>query len=341
MEFIKNSQIQANETSFFYEKLASEMIVSLRKDRSQKELSELLGYRFNQVGKWESGATRCSWNDFFLVCKINDICLEENILEHFCWSPPQREFKDHKYIINHLLHFFGHANLTDASRSLHRSKPVISRWQRGVVEPSLSDVLQFIDSKPFILVNWIRSLLHEDLAILSTKIEIEKTTLTGLLSHPVVPIVNACLHLEEYKQFQTHSNEWISKKIAEPIENVEMALKILENFHIVEYRNQKFWSYLTNLSMYRIPNFRVLTKHLTRKMANLFDEGAAHTPNLKRPSMSSTSLHPLSDEAAIRLVESISRFHREISKIALDDKGIKTHVRALVLHSIDCEISGR
>lgn len=325
------------ESSDYYERLSIEVLIALRGKLQQKELSKNLGFTFNQVGKWESGVTNINWRDFKSVCFTSKIPIDTIIREQFIWSSSPKDIYENKSIVAILMSFFGYDKLNDIAADFHKSKPVFSRWLNSKIEPSLAEVLQIIDLKPFLLVHWLRSVLGKDLELLRQKIEFEKTVLSGLLSHPVAALVNACLHLEEYKLMKEHSSAWMANKISEPKDQIENALLNLVTFGIIEFKNGKYKSYFSSLSTYKVSGLRVLTKHLTKKMGMLFDSKQPRIPNFERPSMSSTSLHPLSNEASLKMVEVIAKFHRDINQIAKEDSGIKTHVRAIVLHSVDCE----
>ena len=60
-----------------YQQLAEQIVRHLRGDITQRQLSANLGFTFNQVGKWESGATQIKWDDFLYLCKILEVPIEK------------------------------------------------------------------------------------------------------------------------------------------------------------------------------------------------------------------------------------------------------------------------
>ena len=64
---------------FYYENLKYKLLHAVRGEHSQMSLSKSLGYTFNQYHKWETGLKTINLEEFFELCKILEIDIENFI----------------------------------------------------------------------------------------------------------------------------------------------------------------------------------------------------------------------------------------------------------------------
>lgn len=60
-----------------YRSIESALLKSLRRSRSQRTISDALGYKINQYHRWETGRVRLKWLDFVAICEISNINLSQ------------------------------------------------------------------------------------------------------------------------------------------------------------------------------------------------------------------------------------------------------------------------
>ena len=178
-----------------YQNLAKEIVVGLRGQLSQRDLSAKLGFQFNQVGKWEAGATLFHWQDFTKLCEVLEIPWRKHAGEVFLFhSTPE----DHSFpIFSILCQFHGPLDLDDVATALHKSRSSIQRLLHDQVKLDFVDVLRLMDYRPYVLQSWLtRFIALSQLPSAGEKFDHETTMFKSLLSLPWAPIVNAALRLE-------------------------------------------------------------------------------------------------------------------------------------------------
>lgn len=97
------------ETPDFYSQLSREIIIHLRGGRTQTELSSLLGYSFNQVSKWESGATLFLWQNFIDLNEALQLPWSKNFNDCFAFNTNLKV--EERPVFEILSHFFGFSDI--------------------------------------------------------------------------------------------------------------------------------------------------------------------------------------------------------------------------------------
>ncbi len=319
-----------------YSELSRQILQRMRGEESQAQLSERLGYSYNQVGKWESGHTHFSWQDFVHLCQVQGIDWQASLRGIFLICTDVDLNKTG--IVQVLRDFYGLMDLVELAKCMNKSLSSARRLLTSQVKVDFADVLNLLDRRPLLLLSWLETFLAvEDLPLLQAKIQHRRQVHQGLLQFPWAPEVNAALQLEGYRELSSHSSEWICKVTRLSPRHVDIALRELEHSGLILKRGDKYLSLLRDMSFMRVPNFRRVSEHLNQRIANSFKSQAANTPDPSNPSISSTRIYPLSSEAAQRLAKAMVAFHNQVGEILKSDTGPKTHVRLLVMHSVDTQ----
>src|ERR1041385_2422027 len=119
-----------------YKTLAEEVLCQLRGELSQRQLSEKLGYTFNQIGKWESGAVRIKWDDFLRLAQVVNVPIEQGF-RHLFWNF-DGEFGATRSIRSLIQHFY--LKTIRGPWSPHSMK----KWLRGDSFPDLCAVFEML-----------------------------------------------------------------------------------------------------------------------------------------------------------------------------------------------------
>lgn len=90
------------------EKTVRSLIRGMRGSRTQLQMSQELGYKFNQWHKWESGQKAVSWEDFKKICANQNIALLQAL--QASWSSVEtlmykNVFLDIKYVLCEIFSF--------------------------------------------------------------------------------------------------------------------------------------------------------------------------------------------------------------------------------------------
>jgi len=311
--------------------LAMNLCTILRGCKSQRQASEELGFSFNQLGKWESGATRVSWEDFVRLAGANGISIEEKFRKSFLWifdgefTPPN--------CVHVLIRFFGWQSTSEVAKSIGRHRSAVERWLSGATKPQLTDMLQMMDARAGALTGWLLSFVDpKDLYRLGDSYVKDLLAMEALLDNPEALLVNAALHCTQV-QSSTNPIPIIERLTGLNHRSVEIALDQLLRSGYVFRKDKRLFSVRQDLTFLRHPKFRQVTKYLTQMAAERFPAGAPAQVNIKNPSVSSSRIAALSESANKKLSDLIVRFHLEASAILSQDPDPKDHIRIVLLHS--------
>lgn len=321
----------------FYARLSREILVLLRGARPQTELSEKLGYSFNQVGKWESGATVFHWDDFTHVCEVVGISWRQYFQEVFLLHSDMKP--DEQSVFQILNLFFGETNTGKLAERLGKSRSSVSRLLHGDVKADFSEIMRMMDMRPYVLCSWLSKFMDiSKVEMLQERVQAESRLFQGLLVTPWAPLVNAALGLEAYRTSSEHSDALLAIKTGLNEEQVRTALVKLVECGVVEKRGEKYVGLVREMTFLRVPEFRRVTQFTGRLITDAFQASKPMKPNIENPSLSSSRVYPLSSAASKRIAEALIRFHHEVSDIMKSDDGVKDHVRAILIHDLDLEL---
>ena len=130
-----------------FKQTSREVIRNLRGKRSQLQLSQKLGFRGNQIYRWESGQRDVAWTDFL---RLSRACRKDVLQSLHRVFGPQAQIDDARALVYFLI---GESTLISLSRETGISRQALSRWLKGQSEPSLAQV--------FLLVHHCHHVLHE------------------------------------------------------------------------------------------------------------------------------------------------------------------------------------
>src|SRR4051812_5121738 len=117
-----------------FDLIARETVVAARGKLSQRALSRKLGYRTNQVYRWESGQRQVSWPQFAELCRATGLDLRGALRKLGCY---QKDPTDTGTLVRFLL---GEAKLAAVAKVSGVSRFSLMRWRNGTATPSLRGI---------------------------------------------------------------------------------------------------------------------------------------------------------------------------------------------------------
>jgi len=324
---IQDSKGQPLVQALDYNQLAIEIIRQLRGDLSQRDLSQKLGFSYNQIGKWESLVTQIKWDDFLHLAKTLNIPIEKHFREYFFWSL-EEEFSPALSL--RVLSMY----MNSRPIGWQRPKSLIEKWINGASMPDLSEVLMMMDSKPWVLIDWLSRFL--DCSKISSLTQEYKRTLSILdvyFDNPVCSMVNAALQLQSYQALEAHDENLIAKETSCSHEEIRQALAVMLKFGTVILENGIYHTVVTEPSFLRHPKGRMVTQYVTGLAAKRFSTLTPPKVNLTNPSVSAVRVTAMSSQASKKILDLMVKFHNDVSQVLKDDKEPKDHVRLMVLHN--------
>ena len=320
-----------------YDLLAQQILIELRGELSQTQLSQNLGFSFNQVGKWESGVTNITWSDFIDICTDRKINWQESFNKTFSFHTGMLVERDNVFEI--LSKFWDKNDSAGLMKALSKSISTVVRLKADSSKITMSDVLKLADVRPFVLNVWLGQFLKPmNLKEFQPKYEREQLILSGLVTLPWTPLVNACFWLVPYQELEEHSDLWIAKKIGLSEAQVKKSIQVLHAHDIIFLSDGKFKSTIKDFTFMRREEVRLVTQFVLQKMTQAFSTNAPVQPNYLKPSLNSQKIYPVSLEASKKIADTLVEFHHKINEILKTDQGHLEHVRVINIQSVDLEL---
>lgn len=308
-----------------YFDLGIEVIRQLRGELSQRELSRRLGYSFNQVGKWDSGATQIKFADFLQIAAAMGIPVEEKMRGFFYTF--QSDFNEE----NCLRAMSGVLGL-----SMQEESPAVSRlqeWLKGSLKPDLWEVLELLDLRPSLLVGWLSEFV--DCGKIEPIRPIYETFLSvieSLRRYPVSGLIVAAIQLQAYQDLERHDDFLLARHSACSVQELREALQYLLSAGAIGFDGKKFFNHPVQygFSGLQSSGLRGMTKFaidLASKRYSLTPAKVDPNTNVGQSAFRSVAL---SREGSFRARELILKFHSEMAELVEQDKGQKCNVQVIM-----------
>ncbi|MCB9026344.1 MAG: helix-turn-helix transcriptional regulator [Bdellovibrionaceae bacterium] len=313
-----------------YPLLSQEILTFLRAKKSQRELSQLLGYSYNQVGKWESGATKLKWTDFLKLCETLNIPMQVHMSNYLGKNTEKIDLKKMAY---HLLNSHG---LLDLNNKRICNK--LHKWTQAKTPFYFADFLELLDSNPSSLFAWLMFFVDgSQLPTIKKSFEHFQTCMDAVADDPILIYVNAALHLQSYQDLLEHNEILLAQHACVQVAQLREALSVLRSLGIIFYDGKKYYPcpFDFSFSNLRHKNLRKFHKYSTL-LAGL-GYPLAPTPLEKyknaNASVSSIRVNAISESAAEKISVLVNKFHNEAADVISNDTEPKQNVQIIVFHS--------
>jgi transcriptional regulator with XRE-family HTH domain len=318
---------------FYYSNVKFKLLASIRGNVSQKDLSEKLGFNFNQVHKWEAGTKGMSLEDFSKYCLYFGISLDKHfatIFSFFC------EGLDQKEIFEKMYKAFGPVDKKELAELLQVNKSTLYRWFDGKGAPDFALILYWIDKRTQYLPDLIVHLVGEQnsWSIISDKKEVVDRRLK-YSQYPLLPAVEGFLHLDSYLNLDEHSNQAIADGLNISIADVVDCLAELVRCEEIIMVNGLYTinTGKTDIGHVDVASSAKLAKFWTQKCVERFNtedgipKGTGNSNNLW-----AYRVLPVPAEIEAELKEKLMICLREISELADSYEHGEGQVKALITH---------
>lgn len=324
--------------SIDYQKLSREIVRQMRGQRTQREFSSALGFGFNQVGKWESGATHISWNDFVHIANTAAIDVEAHY-RHFFWN-----FAGEFNAVN--VTTFANTSAEQAVQQPHWSSSTVRRWLRGQATPDFADVLYLIDARRSLLLGWLERFLDCDaLPELAGPAAAFRALVDLVGMNPRCVYVNAALNLKAYRDLEVHDELMLARHSAcASVQELRQTLEQLQGHGLVFFDGKKYHTagYDFSFSTTRSPKLRSMTVSATQLVAERYSRlpiGVREQREVYNPAVSSVRIVAMSEAAAQKASKLYDRLAAEIGRLVEEDKDPKTNVQIFIDHCFPTTIN--
>lgn len=315
-----------------YSQLKREILLSLRGEKTQQELSRELGFSFNQVGKWEADLKILKWSDFAAMILKLDRPLKELLRDLFYLV--SEDPADAVNVLRCLRNFNSFDSIESMAASLGRHPSVLKRWLSGTTEPDVEAVFQLMDLRPEVFTGFVTALVPlETVPSLRARMA-QFQAEANALAEPQTTLVALCLELEEYKKLSRHSDAFISDKTGLSLSTVRRGLQHLEDCGNLHF-NGRIYSRKAYVSHWRdkyfVAKFR---RYWTEKSLQRLSHGTGlpHS-RFDRSNLGGFLSVSVSDHAAKQITELLAKLSEELQQIVANDKRPSDQLRIVVFDS--------
>ena len=215
-------------TGIQIDRVKRELLQALRGRRSQEQVSQRLGYGFNQVYRWESGKTRMGWSQFVEYCRVCHRPLAKALQFVGVEAVESRE------LVRGLVSTASRPSRLAAVVGVSRF--TWSRWSTGRGEPTLDHVLRLIHVYFGLLPEFAARLLGEEkqLPVIQDELDRRARERRTLYATPEAGTVLAALELASYAKLRSHQDAWVAKAAGLDVADARASLQDLKRAGIIE-----------------------------------------------------------------------------------------------------------
>ena len=317
-----------------YNKLIRTLLRSIRGKRTQKDLSRILGFKFNQWHKWESGLKVLTWSDLVNLCKTLELPLD--LAVNRVLGDPDFPVANGPRLIREIQDkYLGRSGSQTSVAGLSPSKR--KRIFSGKQEPDLALILQILDEHTSSLPIFLDALCPNfDEPRTQRQIRAIKQQLRNEADTPWLSAVEAALETRIYKFAAHHEDEIISTLLGLPRPVVVDALKTLAASGAIELKDGKYALSVKRVDMEGdLSASARLARFWTALTLHRFDTPDG-IPSSRRGW--TYRIFPVSAQAQQELREAVRQLSGRITESATRDRDReKTSVQVLMMHLFDDE----
>lgn len=265
-----------------FQTLEREILQAIRGSRSQTDLSHELGFKYNQLYRFERGLVRLSWSDSIKICHHCGIDMKSSFELFF-----DRNLEPF-VATNVVKTLIGNNSLEFIAKAVQKPKRTIQRWLDGETEPLFQDILKLI----YKCTNWLFEFAAhitrgKGLPTYAHEIEVRRLERTFHFDHPEFAGIIRAFELTDYERAKTHSDTFVAKKTGLTPEHTKALIQKALKLGIIKKTQGKYT--IVNKSLTTagdIDGKRKVLLHWMQRQMN----GIEHTADFKGDPIKSSYL---------------------------------------------------
>jgi transcriptional regulator with XRE-family HTH domain len=304
------------------QKTQTEILQAMRGKLSSSALSVKLGYRFNQVARWEKGERRLLWTDFVALCEARRLPLAEQMRHHLGYEGDLHASGPFTKTL------LGGKSIDEAAKATKLSRSKISRWLNGKATPTFLETYQLLRLaiNPFGFFERLVDLSQVPSLAKDYRLFQRQRELAHAL--PYLDAIMEALLVRSYREAGKHNAEALASAAGLSVEGLHSALASLEEAGMVEKKAGKYQAREIGI------DYSADKEQMTKMILHWLREATRAIENLPaRPlkgSLAAFSVFSLSKEGHEKALAAFREFNRSIHAIGTEDKGPKEKVFVLV-----------
>ncbi len=331
-----------------FSQLKVDFLRAARAPLSQKKWNQVLGFKFNQVLKWETHQKNFNWSDFCFVCEKANLPLSQLLQKHF--NILSNDYHGSTILSLILKYFYPNQSLDDVALEMNLHVSCLRRWQRKVGEPDIEFIFKLLYFKNLNFLSFIKELIEDKIVFLEEKpkflqLMISNKSLTEL--HSLIPslcAIQSSFYLKSYDELPIHSDSFIAEKSGVSIDLVQIGINKLIDTGILKF-NLETKKYLADPELSRIDMndqdievTRALVSYWTQRSLLRFSNSTGKIINTKKtPNLISYRIAPFSKSSQEKVNELLLQTNQKILEIIEKDPNPMDDVRIVLIHHFSAE----
>lgn len=293
--------------------MATEIVKSLRGAQTQMALSRQLGYKFNQVHRWETGITFPSWSDYVRTAKE---CQVEPTAQLRASLGYQGEAEDFRSL---LLYLASNRNMSTIARLSRISRFSLGRWLHASSEPKFRDVLQLIAK--------LTPHIHETAQALAGGRQLTVTNLLtqfpkteGIEAKPWLGALLVALDNPVYKGLAKHDSKVLAGFIRIDARDIKEGLADLKNASLIAKVNGK-WEVTNQKQQDELSNGAIVDFYWIERVSGFYRRQSSASGGAQNAMIFNCSL-----ESLIKIRQLFLQFCKEADAVVESDQSTEKRV---------------
>ncbi len=296
-----------------YEVIQKEILTAMRANRSQTFVSRRLGFKHNQVYRWESGRVTISWKDFARFSKVCGKNLPLTLKELFNF---QGEPGDYAALLQLLI---GEIKRKEICKLLGTSAYRLRKWLSGELSPSFVEMLKLFDQFKRQLTDFVFALgVIDNVKSLGDQTSMKMRLLALHRERPYAGILLHAFDLRAYVEMKQHEPGWAASRIGISLEDEIATLECLTTLGLISFKNGKYRTQPTQLHIDSSADFSCFRKTRRYWLQRAID----HIEGMKSPTRDNLFgylSYSCSESARLAIVEKYSQFLAGVRFIVEND----------------------
>ncbi len=322
-------------TTTNYSVIKSLLLEEILGENNSKEISQKLGYNFDQYYRWINNLKVLKWDEFIKICQTFNLAITE---AYSSFTPNLSTNADAKTLINILKESSSFKSNQELANYLNCHVSVLKRYLAGTTIPNTEIIFKLIDLHPEQFRLFIKRLLVKNIENSTLKTFIEPTYQSMLTSsrYPQTAIIEALLLMQDYleRDLKIDTTFFLSQKLNLSLEETEKLVRLMLENGKIESQGPHFAPSLLTTNFSGIPFEDAINFYyfLLDTFKTLIQNKVNGLPSFgKTPGMMAGRIVPMSVKSMNRVNEILARAHDEIISTCEKDDDPKVECRALLL----------
>ncbi len=228
-----------------WQQLASEWIRALRGRRSQRAASQRLGFGSNIFYRWEHGQCAPPSSTAFAVAEGLGVRINDAVLAFLGvsrrtsqnWQP----LTTREGVSQLLARLRGNSSYLQLAERTSFNRFAVSRWCRGLSEPSLPELFEFIEATTHRVLDFVAAFVDPSkLPSVADQWQTHLALRNAAYDMPWSHAVLRVLELRQYAELPGHQVGWIADRIGLSLQEEESCLDVLRRSRQIEWKHRRW-----------------------------------------------------------------------------------------------------